>query len=229
MSFTPTSVIGNHNYILGLHKDNNMLDETWGGTEMDYNWQGAGDTGKAYAICRDCGNIVYTASAGTVTTDTVLKVEYNFDTNVVKWYKDGSQVASVSGESASEVYLTAFTKKGATSSVPVGGDNILHNFESTGSYDNYSPIGTEHHYSFTRDGNTWSIYQDGALEATATSTETLGSNDWVGDVPTADLDFSYPWTGDWTMTGTRIGMPGSSGDVQPVSYTHLPLPTIYSV
>jgi hypothetical protein len=97
-----------------------------------------------------------------------------------------------------------------TSSITTPSTNTI--ISATSLTDNTS---TPHHYAFTRDGNSWSIYQDGVYKATATDSTSLGSisgtTPFTGQIPStwnSNTNVAFTISGD-TITGTSTTWNGN--------------------
>ncbi len=117
------------------------------------------------------GSQVYVG--GSHTSSTPLKVV--MDSNGLVKYYSGSTLIYTSTQTASGSYEVRTTPlhAGATITADVTSTSNTNIISATGLTDNTS---SPQHYSFTRSGNDFTIYQNGASVATATDSTSLGSN-----------------------------------------------------
>ena len=138
---------------------------------LDYGINMGGDVYESNSnVCNSCANL----GAGT------YKVNIATDGTITYWYKSptGSYTTpfytsstTASGDYSVRVHI--HTTYSALAEVTAQGLIPSTIISASGLTDNTS---TPQHYTFTRSANDWTIYQNGASEATATDTTSLGGN-----------------------------------------------------
>jgi len=125
---------------------------------------------------------LYNGGSGTATPDTNGMIfHYNFEQTTGNLLDQTSNSYDGTNNGATQT---------ATGANVISSNNII---SATGLDDNTS---SPQHYTFTRDGNDWEIYQNGVSEATATDSTSLGAGGTTGgidDSPTVTATSGCIW------------------------------------